>query len=252
MSNLLPDKCITDDCGNHQWKYKRGYCIRCYARWKRHGDPRAGRQSLEEARQRKCSFDGCDERHYSKGYCRIHYVRWKNHGDPQVVITPDQVRHPKRTPEQVLADFKARLKRSPEGCLEWQGARDPNGYGRIFWEERVQLAHRAAYDAFVGPIPAGMNVCHRCDNPPCCEPTHLFIGSQADNHADMTRKGRGSVPPSKLGTESSQSKLTEADVRAIRKARSEGIPVTTLAAQYGVSTSSLSAAATRKTWKHVA
>ncbi len=79
-------------------------------------------------------------------------------------------------------------------CMEWQGARLPKGYGKI--GDRRQkgtgwaLTHRIAYEAAFGPIPDGQLVCHHCDNPPCCNPDHLFLGTHVDNAADMWAKGR--------------------------------------------------------------
>jgi len=84
-----------------------------------------------------------------------------------------------------------------DGCWEWTGARKPNGYGDLTIRPRRWSAHRFAYTVAVGPIPAGMVVCHTCDNPPCCNPAHLFLGTQADNMADMGRKGRRASSPRK-------------------------------------------------------
>ena len=88
----------------------------------------------------------------------------------------------------------ARLKRMPGGCLEWQGARDKDGYGKISGSggkaEGMVLTHRVAYEEAYGPIPNDRCVLHTCDNPPCCELTHLWLGDRADNNADMVAKGR--------------------------------------------------------------
>jgi hypothetical protein len=77
-----------------------------------------------------------------------------------------------------------------DGCREWTGFRDGLGRGKFSFKGRPVKAHRMAYELAVGPIPPGLKVCHSCDNPPCCESTHLFLGTQADNVADMVRKGR--------------------------------------------------------------
>ena len=79
-------------------------------------------------------------------------------------------------------------------CWEWTGTLDQNGYGRLGvrrdgWP-RNPTAHRLSYDLYRGEIPSGIFVLHRCDNPPCCNPSHLFLGTQADNIHDMLSKGR--------------------------------------------------------------
>lgn len=83
-------------------------------------------------------------------------------------------------------------------CWEWRGRHDEKGYGRIGFEGRLQRADRVAWLLSFGEIPEGMCVLHRCDNPACCNPDHLFLGSQADNVADRDAKGRGARPPLQL------------------------------------------------------
>lgn len=99
---------------------------------------------------------------------------------------------------RVTKDFWSRLDRSgPRGCWEWTGSktvgdrRNPNGYGKIHTPAGQTTTHRYAWSLVHGPAPRGMIVCHHCDNPPCCNPAHLFLGTAKDNHDDMVRKGRG-------------------------------------------------------------
>jgi hypothetical protein len=86
------------------------------------------------------------------------------------------------------------VKRSPAGCLEWVGYRDPQGYGRIHFQRRPELVHRLAWGLAHGPA-GDLCVLHHCDNPPCCDVEHLFLGTRTDNLADMRAKRRGYSPP---------------------------------------------------------
>ena len=133
--------------------------------------------------------------------------------------------------------LREKLVVNPEtGCHEFTGFRDAKGYGRIGKgkdEEGITLAHRAAWEEANGPIPDGMNVLHRCDNPPCCNEEHLFLGSIADNNEDMRSKGRASGNK-KRGLDHHACKTTEEMEARIRAATGSQRQ---LAAQFGVSRS---------------
>lgn len=77
------------------------------------------------------------------------------------------------------------------GCLLWLARVDRKGYGRLYWNGRPSQAHRLAWESVNGPMPAGMCACHKCDNPSCVNPGHLFAASSTENNADRDAKGRG-------------------------------------------------------------
>lgn len=121
---------------------------------------------------------------------------------------------------------------SPSGCWEWQRSRLPSGYGRIsIGHQKLDYAHRVSYREHVGPIPDGLLVRHKCDNPCCCNPEHLEVGTQADNMQDCVKRGRHSKPPVFKGEANHKTKLTEEDVKFILK--SDESP-TDLAKRFGV------------------
>lgn len=103
-------------------------------------------------------------------------------------------------------------------CWEWQGTLRPDGYGVIWWDAASKLlrTNRLAWVLSIGDIPQGLKVCHKCDNPKCVRPDHLFLGTDADNMDDMRRKGRGSKPPIRYGLKNNRGKLSDEQVRNIR------------------------------------
>lgn len=134
-------------------------------------------------------------------------------------------------------------------CWEWRGYREQDEYGRITKDRKILLAHRLSWEIHNGPIPVGMAVCHRCDNPPCVNPAHLFLGSNQDNLHDRDAKGRTPRAP---GIRNGMAKLTDAIVVAMREDRGRGLTYDQLAAKYGINRSACCAICLRQKWKHVA
>lgn len=101
----------------------------------------------------------------------------------------------KYTPEERAQAFWARVDQSGghDACWPWTGSLDRKGYGRPYAKDWPRRTHRVAWMLTNGPIPEGMSICHHCDNPPCCNPAHLFCGSNLDNIADRVAKGRSAT-----------------------------------------------------------
>jgi hypothetical protein len=180
-----------------------------------------------------------------------------------------------------------RIKVNETGCFEWQKARDSYGYGVGL----RMLAHRLSWITFRGPIPDGLCVLHRCDNPCCISPAHLFLGTRGDNNRDSKSKGRNSkgdrhwsrlypelrpigdrngsrTRPERVATgdrhrsrthpESlprgeghANSKLTDGDVREIRLLYARGLSQRAIAKKFRVMNTTVSKIVLRKAWKHV-
>jgi len=137
----------------------------------------------------------------------------------------------------------------PDGCWEWTSYKFSNGYGSFFYDNKNHRAHRVAYEFTEGTIPNGMVVCHHCDNVACCNPQHLFLGTQLDNVLDRDSKRRGRWLK---GEEKPEAKLTEQDVRAIRQEYAHGdITTRQLAKRYGVHQSNICHIIHRRKWRHI-
>lgn len=177
---------------------------------------------------RLCVEDGCEREHYGRGWCRFHYQRAYLAG--RLEDRPRELVRPTATLDERLRHFGWTVTR--HGCWEWNGGRNATGYGQLaVGAGRPWLASRAAYTAWVGPIPDGQVVCHTCDNPPCINPSHLFAGRRRDNNRDMADKRRSSN-----GERRPQHKLKDVQVAEIRRAYIRGGPTQrALAKQYGVS-----------------
>lgn len=138
-----------------------------------------------------------------------------------------------------------------DGCWEWRACRHPDGYGELSIKGLPGRSNRASWVLSHGPIPDGMSVLHRCDNRPCVRPSHLFLGTQADNVADMHSKGRGGHAGQPPGSRHSMAKLSESDIPDIRRRRAGGEHLLSIARSYGVSIATVSLVARRLKWGHV-
>lgn len=233
-----------------------------------------------------CTVDGCDKKHNAKGWCVKHYHRFLKHGDPTVggftprltacsvsdcerggkivlgfcthhhhlaTVHGDVHKTPSRRTVTRSATLADRIQAgTPQGlpedaCWEWEHYRDKKNYGFFKFRGKAYLAHRAAYTVSIDQeLSSDIVVRHKCDNPPCVNPSHLEHGTQADNVQDAMTRGRHV-----RGASVSSSKLTEASVRRIREQYAEGVPVSTLAAEYGVVAYTIRRVIHRQTWAHL-
>lgn len=136
-----------------------------------------------------------------------------------------------------------------KNCWLWMGCVNNFGYGLLRFEKKCYRVHRLSYLIYKGEIPQGMLVCHTCDNPPCVNPEHLFLGTHKDNARDRSFKGRNNFP---LGERHGLSKLTKEKILEIRKLYGHGdINQKELAKMFSVDQTNISYIVNRKTWKHI-
>lgn len=137
---------------------------------------------------------------------------------------------PSMTPEQVQRFWqKVDKSAGSDACWMWMGSRNNKGYGCQSVYKRGLLAHRIAWRLTYGTIPAGQLLCHRCDNPACCNPLHLFLGTQKENMQDCAKKGRTTA-----GETAHHAKLTWDQVHEMRQLYRDGWKQKDLVARYDV------------------
>lgn len=195
-----------------------------------------------------CSVAECVRGAYSLGYCSLHYDRFKRHGDPNFVSNSP----PGSSLEETLRYHGwLEVDRVPElgPCWEYQGVMNTrNPYGVVYSKGSRMRAHRAAYTVWNGPIPDGLLVCHACDNPPCINPAHLWVGTASENVHDSILKGRAVI---RRGTERRNSILSDEQVIAAKRARKAGESLSALAREFGVNRQTLSKASQPDSWIHL-
>jgi len=138
------------------------------------------------------------------------------------------------------------------GCWEWNGPFTRGNYGTFTVNKKQYRAHRYAYSTLVGEIPENMLVCHKCDNPKCVNPEHLFLGSHLDNNHDMHSKGRApKTNPKIAGVNNKVAKLTDNDVRTIRDLAACGVSKAEIGRKYSIRDSHVCKIVLRQLWRHV-
>lgn len=186
----------------------------------------------------KCRVEYCDRESIARGCCHRHYRALTLYGDPTAV------RQKQHHGLSLKERFYQYVKQG-DGCWRWLSYVDPQGYGRLNIDGKPILASRLSYLLHHGDIPNGKVVCHKCDNPTCVNPKHLFIGSQADNMADMIEKGRDRHK-CLSGVQHHRAKLDPERASAIRASDE---PTAVLARRYNISRATVHSIKTGRTWK---
>jgi hypothetical protein len=171
---------------------------------------------------------------------------------------------PELTAQDIARFWNKVDKRSPDECWHWKGHIMKGGYGTFSAQYKTLKPHRIAYAAYYNVDPGNYLVCHHCDNPPCCNPLHLFLGTYADNRADCDAKGRtgraiginsgAHKKPHRIarGEQQGHALLTAKDVLAIRSEYATGnITQKQLGEKFRVSRSTIKMVVNRNNWKHI-
>lgn len=150
------------------------------------------------------------------------------------------------------------IKRNSKLCWEWTATTMNNGYGHFWYNKKLTLAHRVSYQFYIGQIPNGICVLHKCDNRKCVNPNHLFLGTYQDNATDRKNKGRGNIP---TGVKNPRTKLSIKQVKEIRKLLIKQQKILldyknhythrAIAEKYNVTTGAIVCIANGKNWKSV-
>lgn len=263
--------CSIDDCSNKHEAY--GWCHKHYVRWKKHGDPlKIGKpKSIRTKNISKCTIDGCDKINLATDLCRAHYLKNKrlskisacdidgcsNKSYVKGLCNAHYIRKSRKKPmlEKSWHQLSAKerlnkfIKVNEENqCWIWTGGKNKKGYGSLSYNGKTTIAHRLSYELYIGQIPNEMLICHHCDTPSCINPGHLFLGTNLDNSNDKFSKGRNKSSP---GQRNGNSKLTDDQVRSIKKKLKNGVKVSDISKQYEVSETNISYIKKEKTWSHI-
>lgn len=202
---------------------------------------------------RGCQEDGCSRGHLARGWCGYHYSRWYRYGDPQA-----DGRAMREFPLSDPVDrFWSHVTIGEDHeCWEWTTLAGTGKYvtfrlgSKRDGTSRNVRGHRYSYELAHGPIPPGLSVLHRCDNPPCVNPAHLWTGTLADNNRDRQQKGRTVVPDNR-GELSGNALLTASEVLEIRRLNTEGVTQREIGRRFNVAQTTVSAIVLRRSWAHL-
>lgn len=175
---------------------------------------------------------------------------YKKNGKKLASFNDERFQWNKASEEEKLEKLKMNYEKHvvrKDGCWGWLGPVDKNGYGQLpCGYQKLIKAHRVSWRIYKGDIPEKHVICHSCDNPPCTNPDHLFIGTKKDNAQDMMKKGR-----STRGERNYNAKLTEEDVKNIKFLLSLGVTGTRISKDFKISESVIHGIKKGIYWRHI-
>lgn len=223
-----------------------GRCQTCYRWWKRNG-------TTDDSAQ-QCSTEGCVRVRFAKSKCngcyQTQWARAKFHRTGEHDTVGRSLAH---KPQGVRLRARIDASLGSDACHPWTGSHDENGYGLIRWNGRDRRVTNVLLEIEYGDdaLDGGKLGCHTCDNPPCCNIRHLYVGTHRTNSADCWSRGRGSTPPVRAGVAHHSAELTEDQVRAMRQDRESGESLGVLSVRYAVSKPVVSKICRGEIWTHV-
>lgn len=195
-----------------------------------------------------CYIPDCNKRCVGRGLCKIHYQRWRRHANPDAVLPKGRSLDFKTADEKFEHHLKS-VQLFEHGCWNWPLKANNQGYGFFNWDHNTWQAHRYSYVYhYKAILDDDICVCHKCDNPMCINPDHLFLGTRQDNNLDRHIKGRTAQ---QKGSDNPFSKLNEVQVKEIKLKLKNGALGKILASAYNVHTTTISLINRNKTWQHV-
>lgn len=181
------------------------------------------RTPIRDTPRKLCGIEGCGRPFLAHGLCSLHYARVRRYGSPLIA----------RKDTLAKRFWLHVTPAGPNDCWEWKGSRHKQGYGMIRHNGKTIKGHRASWMIHNGPIPPGQVVRHDCDNPPCCNPNHLRLGTQRQNIQDAIDRG---IWRKATGERNGNARLTDAQATEIaRRYRHGSVTQKDLAAEFGVS-----------------
>lgn len=220
-------------CGRPEWESRRKYCSQAC----KSEDQIDVRTFVPQ----KCKAEWCERltsENSARGLCTRHYQLWLRTG--KVYKTQEE-----KTTEEKFWE-KVDKGSGKKECWNWNSGLTKAGYGQFHCDGRNTRAHRYSYELHHGPVPKGKFICHTCDNERCVNPDHLFLGIPKDNSDDMVQKDRQSK-----GSKRYNAKLTEKDVKVIKRRLLKGEKPRIIAEDFGVDPTTISAINKGRNWKHV-